>query len=85
MRTHPADQTARIAPGSVKIYFDHGTLLGDVSTGIYQEKATAALAKKGLREGRDFMVNVAHGAEHSLTAWRARLGASLSFLFGKAT
>jgi hypothetical protein len=28
-------------------------------------------------------VNVAHGAEHTLTAWRARLGAPLTFLFGE--
>ena len=76
-------ESARIAPGSVKIYFDHGTLLGDMSIGLYQEKATAALAKKGLAQGRDFTVNVAAGAEHSLTAWRARLGAPLIFLFGK--
>jgi hypothetical protein len=34
-------------------------------------------------EGRDFRVLVAEGAEHSLSAWRARLGAPLMFLFGK--
>ena len=77
-------ESAPLAPGKMKIYFDHGTILGDVSSGLYQERATAALVKKGLREGGDFMVNVAHGAEHSLTAWRARLGAPLTFLFGKA-
>jgi len=76
--------SARIPEGGVKIYMDHGTLLGDFSTGAYQEKATAALSQKGLREGRDYMINVALGAEHSLTAWRARLGAPLTFLFGKS-
>jgi len=75
---------APITPGSVKIYFDHGTLLGDVSAGHYQRLATAALVKKGLKEGRDFTVNVALGAEHAITAWRARLGAPLTFLFGGA-
>lgn len=74
---------AEFSPGNVKIYFDHGTLLGDVRAGHYQDLATAALAKKGLKEGRDFLVNVALGAEHSVTAWRARLGASLTFLFGR--
>ena len=73
---------SRIAPGT-KLYFDHGTLLGDVSIGLYQARATAALEKKGLVNGRDFTVNVAEGAEHTLTAWRARLGAALPFLFGK--
>ena len=32
---------------------------------------------------RDFIVNIAEGAEHTLTAWRARLAAPLMFLFGK--
>ena len=66
-----------------RIYFDHGTLLGDVSAEIYHQRATAALERKGLVRGRDFTVNVADGAEHSITAWRARLGAALIFLFGK--
>jgi hypothetical protein len=63
---------------------DHGTILGDANSAPYQQRATALLVKKGLREGRDFFVNVAHGAEHSLAAWRARLGAPLTFLFGKS-
>ena len=77
-------ETAHIAPGGVKIYFDHGTLLGDVNTGLYQQRATAALDRKRFVKGRDFTVNVADGAEHSITAWRARLGAALRFLFGKS-
>ena len=75
--------TARITPGSMKLYMDHGSLLGDRGIGAYQERATAVLRKKGLREGHDFMVNAAAGAEHTLTAWRARLGAPLTFLFGQ--
>jgi enterochelin esterase-like enzyme len=75
--------TARIPPGAAKLYMDHGTLLGDSATCHFQQKATAILKAKGLRQGRDFAVNVADGAEHSLTAWRARLGAPLVFLFGK--
>jgi enterochelin esterase-like enzyme len=77
-------ETSRILPGSVRIYMDHGTILGDANSAPYQQRATALLVKKGLREGRDFFVNVAHGAEHSLAAWRARLGAPLTFLFGKS-
>ena len=73
---------SHIPPGT-KLYFDHGTLLSDVSVGLYQARATAALEKKGLVKGRDFTVNVADGTEHTLTAWRARLGAALTFLFGK--
>ncbi|MEQ1851781.1 MAG: alpha/beta hydrolase-fold protein [Chthoniobacteraceae bacterium] len=75
-------ETARIAPGSTRIYMDHGTVLGDAGVGVYQQRATTTLLKKGLREGHDFLVTVASGAEHSITAWRARLGAPLTFLFG---
>jgi enterochelin esterase-like enzyme len=74
-----------LKPGRGKIYFDHGTLGADHDVHLYQEKITAALLAKKFVEGRDFMVNVAHGAEHTLTAWRARLGAPLQFLFGAAT
>jgi enterochelin esterase-like enzyme len=73
---------AHIPPGT-RLYFDHGTLLGDVSIPLYQARTTAALEKHGLVKGRDFTVNVADGAEHTLTAWRARLGAALLCLFGK--
>jgi enterochelin esterase-like enzyme len=75
-------EKSHIAPGT-RIYFDHGTLLGDASIALYQTRATAALERQGLVRGRDFIVNIADGAEHTLTAWRARLGAPLMFLFGK--
>lgn len=71
-------------PGGMKIYFDHGTIGGDQSRAFYQEEMSEILNKKGFKVGKDYLVNVAHGAEHSLTAWRARLAAPLSFLFGKS-
>ena len=75
--------TSAIKPGEAKLYFDHGTLLGDSSSALYQSRATDALARLGLRDGEDFLVNVAHGADHTITAWRARLGGALTFLFGR--
>jgi enterochelin esterase-like enzyme len=75
-------EKSHIASGT-RIYFDHGTLLGDASIALYQTRASAALERQGLVRGRDFIVNIADGAEHTLTAWRARLGAPLMFLFGK--
>lgn len=69
-------------PDGRKIYFDHGTHGGDQSVAAYQKEMNEILAKKGFKEGKDTMLNVAEGADHSLTAWRARLGAPLTFLFG---
>jgi hypothetical protein len=66
-----------------RIYFDHGTLCGDATDEIYQRRMTEVLKEKGFVEGRDFKVLVGEGTDHSLSAWRARLGAPLMFLFGK--
>jgi enterochelin esterase-like enzyme len=75
--------TKEFRPHHQKIYFDHGTLGGDAALARYQEQVSSALIAKKFVEGRDFIVNVALGADHTLTAWRARLGAALIFLFGK--
>lgn len=75
-----ADQTFR---PDRRIYFDHGTLCGDASDEFYQHRMNGVLREKGFVEGRDFRALVAEGADHSLCAWRARLGAPLLFLFGK--
>jgi enterochelin esterase-like enzyme len=82
LRQIAADSTFR--PSGRRIYFDHGTMGGDQSVAYYQRELDSVLSKKGFKEGKDYVVNVAHGADHSLTAWRARLGAPLTFLFGKA-
>ncbi len=66
-----------------KLYFDHGEFGEDRLAAPFLKKLSAVLASKGLVENRDFKVLRAEGAEHSLTAWRARLGAPLRFLFGK--
>ena len=66
-----------------KLYFDHGTFGDDRHAGPYQQRLNAALAAKGFVEGRDFKVVRAEGTDHSIAAWRARLGAPLQFLFGK--
>ena len=67
-----------------KIYFDHGTFGDDRFVEPYQKKLNAILAGKGFLEGRDFKAVRAEGTDHSISAWRSRLGAPLQFLFGKA-
>jgi enterochelin esterase-like enzyme len=80
---HELRASTSLKPGKMRLYFDHGNFGGDRDVNAYQEKINAALASKKFVEGRDYGVNVAHGAEHTLTAWRARLGAPLTFLFGE--
>ena len=67
-----------------KLYFDHGTFGDDRTAGPYQQRLNALLVGKGFVEDRDFKVVRAEGTDHTLSAWRARLGAPLQFLFGKA-
>lgn len=66
-----------------RLYFDHGTFGDDRTAEPYQQRLNALLAGKGFVEGRDFKVVRAEGTDHTLSAWRARLGAPLQFLFGK--
>ncbi|MEO7319632.1 MAG: alpha/beta hydrolase-fold protein [Chthoniobacteraceae bacterium] len=66
-----------------KLYFDYGTFGEDRNAASFQQKLNAVIAGKGFVEGRDFKVVCAEGTDHSLSAWRARMGAPLQFLFGK--
>ena len=65
-----------------KLYFDHGTVGVDRSVAEHQRRLDAVLKAKGFAEGRDFRTICHEGTEHHLSAWRARLGAPLLFLFG---
>jgi enterochelin esterase-like enzyme len=67
-----------------KLYFDHGTFGDDRHAGAYQQRLNRVLAAKGFLEGRDYKIVRAEGTDHSIAAWRARLGAPLQFLFGSA-
>jgi enterochelin esterase-like enzyme len=69
-------------PGHVRLYFDHGTIGIDKVVAQHQQRLDAVLKAKGFREGQDYKTVVAEGTEHHLSAWRARLGAPLLFLFG---
>ena len=67
-----------------QLYFDHGTFGDDRTAESYLVVLQGILAEKGFQPGRDLKVVRAEGTDHSLAAWRARLGAPLQFLFGKA-
>jgi enterochelin esterase-like enzyme len=70
-------------PAGRRMYFDHGTIGIDARVAEHQKRLDAVLKSKGFIEGRDYKTVVAEGAEHHLSAWRARLAAPLLFLFGK--
>ena len=76
-------QDRHFGPGRRRLYFDHGTIGVDATVGPYQQRLDAVLRDRGFVPGRDYKTLVAEGTEHHLSAWRARLGAPLLFLFGQ--
>jgi len=68
------------APGSHRIYFDHGTETLDSLYAPHQEQVDALLRSQGWREGVDWTSRVFPGTNHSEAAWRARVDQPLQFL-----
>jgi len=66
--------------GSHRLYFDHGTLNLDSLYAPFQQQADVLLAKKGYRQGVDWMTKVFPGADHNEQSWRERLHIPLQFL-----
>lgn len=76
------EQDSHFTPGQRRLYFDHGTIGIDKVVAQHQRHLDAVLKAKGFRDGHDTKTVIAEGTEHHLSAWRARLGAPLLFLFG---
>jgi predicted alpha/beta superfamily hydrolase len=70
------------AAGKHRFYFDHGTINLDALYAPYQELVDVMMKSKGYLERRDYMSQVAEGADHNETAWRARLDDPLLHLLG---
>jgi pimeloyl-ACP methyl ester carboxylesterase len=66
--------------GAHRLYFDHGTQGLDRLYAPYQARMDAIGAAKGYVAGRDWFSKAAPGADHSETAWNARLPDALGFL-----
>jgi enterochelin esterase-like enzyme len=80
---HLVEREPGFKPDGRRLYFDRGTIGIDRITAAHQLRLDGLLKARGFSEGRDFRSIVAEGTEHHLSAWRARLGAPLQFLFGK--
>jgi enterochelin esterase-like enzyme len=70
------------APGSHRIWFDHGDATLDAGYAPFQQRMDTLLCDAGWLPGRDFQSQTFPGAEHSEGAWRARLDLPLKFLLG---
>ena len=65
---------------SHKLYFDYGTEGLDAFYGPYQKRMDEHLRNTGYVENQNWMTLQFAGADHSETAWRARVEIPLSFL-----
>lgn len=70
-------------PATHRIYFDHGTSTIDFYYGPWETKALLKAQEKGYRYGKNLDSYIDYGAPHEESAWAARVGRPLSFLFGK--
>ena len=68
-------------PVTHRIYFDHGTRTLDAAYPPLQAQADAVMAEKGY-SASNWQTLHFEGAEHSESAWAARLDKPLVFLFG---
>ncbi|MDE5806538.1 MAG: hypothetical protein K2H76_00340 [Muribaculaceae bacterium] len=70
-------------PANHRIYFDHGTSTIDAYYGPWETKALLKAQEKGYQYGKNLDSYIDYGAPHEESAWAARVGRPLRFLFGK--
>ena len=71
------------APGTHRLYFDHGTINLDSIYAPYQARIDAAVRARGYRDGEDLKTLVFEGADHNERSWDARLDVPLTFLLAE--
>lgn len=71
------------APGSHKIYYDHGTETLDSLYAPYQRKVDAMMVELGFRPDQDFKSLVFEGTDHSENAWAERFEIPVRYLFSR--
>jgi enterochelin esterase-like enzyme len=70
------------APGSHRLYFDHGTETIDAWYPAPQRQADAVMRERGWDE-TSWVTRTFEGADHSEDSWAARLDVPLKFLLGQ--
>jgi enterochelin esterase-like enzyme len=68
-----------------RIYVDYGTFGLDAELDPYVIRLAGVWGEKGFQPGKDYLIHQAEGTDHWLSAWRARLGLPLKFLFQPLT
>jgi pimeloyl-ACP methyl ester carboxylesterase len=67
-------------PRTHKLYFDHGSETLDAAYKRYQDRVDAVVAKRGYRQGVNWMTRSFPGQKHDEISWASRVDIPLQFL-----
>jgi len=71
-------------PRTHRLYFDHGTETLDAVYARYQKRVDAIVAKRGYRQGANWISRNFPGQAHNEKSWAARVAIPLRFLLAPA-
>ena len=67
-------------PKTHRLYFDHGTETLDAVYKQYQDRVDAVVAKRGYRQGVNWLTRNYPGQKHNEISWASRVDVPLQFL-----
>jgi len=67
-------------PKTHRLYFDHGTETLDAVYKQYQDRVDAVVAKRGYRQGANWLTRNYPGQKHNEISWASRVDVPLQFL-----
>lgn len=67
-------------PATHRLYFDHGSETLDAQYARYQKRVDAVVARRGYRQGRNWLTRSFPGQAHNEISWASRVDVPLQFL-----
>ena len=71
---------ARRRPRGRRLYFDHGSETLDAIYARYQERVDAVVARRGYKQGVNWLTRSFPGQKHNEISWASRVNIPLRFL-----
>jgi len=71
------------SPSTHRLYFDHGTETLDAIYKQYQDRVDKVVAKRGYRQGVNWLTRNYPGQKHNEISWASRVDVPLTFLLAR--
>jgi pimeloyl-ACP methyl ester carboxylesterase len=71
------------SPSTHRLYFDHGTETLDAIYKQYQDRVDKVVAKRGYRQGVNWLMRNYPGQKHNEISWASRVDVPLTFLLAR--